>query len=314
MTIYHASWDGVNRQSEQAPLRHVDGGGRVAFSPDDLLGFGMSADRRGRTVTRSLFVGRTGVYVGCCLLAGLLAACSPVRSPTLVDLTYAFGEDTIYWPANKSFHREKTAWGMTADGYWYASAEFGASEHGGTHIDAPIHFAEGGRSLDRIPIEQFIGPALVIDVRAHCESDPDYALAVDDILEWESRHGPIEEGTLVFMFSGWGRRWPDRAGYLGSAEPDDSHALHFPGFSKEAVEFLVYARRVRGLGIDTASIDPGRSRDFPAHRVLGDADIYALENVAALDRLPPRGAVVYALPMKITGGTGGPVRIIALIP
>lgn len=274
----------------------------------------MSDNRRERTSTRSLLACRTRVTVVGCLLAGLLAACTPGRSPTLVDLTYAFGEDTIYWPTNKSFHREKTAWGMTTGGYWYASANFGASEHGGTHIDAPIHFAEGRRSLDRIPIEQLIGPAVVIDVRVQCETDPDYELTVDDILAWESQQGLIEDDALVFMFSGWGRRWPDRARYLGSADPDDPHTLRFPGFSKEAADFLVNERRVRGVGTDTASIDPGRSRDFPAHRVFNGADVYALENVAALENLPPRGATVFALPMKIKDGTGGPVRIIAFLP
>ncbi len=274
----------------------------------------MSTDRRGKSVNRSFLGCRTRACVVWGLLGGLLVACAPARSPTVVDLTYPFGEDTIYWPTNRAFTREKTAWGMTAGGYWYASANFGASEHGGTHIDAPIHFAEGRRSLDRIPIEQLIGPAVVFDVRTRCESDPNYELAVGDILRWEARHGPIEEGALVFMFSGWGQRWPDRARYLGSTDPHDPGGLQFPGFSGEAAAFLVNERGVRGVGIDTASIDPGRSRDFPAHRILNGADVYALENVAALDKLPPRGATVFALPMKIKGGTGGPVRIIALIP
>ncbi|MGH7164349.1 MAG: cyclase family protein [Nitrospiraceae bacterium] len=253
--------------------------------------------------------GRVGL-----LVAGLVTACVPTGPPTLVDLTHDFGEETIYWPANKSFQWEKTDWGTTAAGYWYASANFAASEHGGTHIDAPIHFGRGRSTVDQIPLDRLIGPAVVIDVRPRCDTDPDYELTVDDLVTWESRYGRIQDGALVFMLSGWGQRWPDRTRYLGSHTPDDPRTLHFPGLSRGAAEFLITRRLVRGVGIDTASIDPGRSRDFPAHRALNSADVYALENVAALDRLPPRGATVYALPIKIKGGTGGPVRIIALVP
>lgn len=248
------------------------------------------------------------------LCGGLLSACAPARTPTLMDLTYAFDEETIYWPTNKHFQREKTDWGVTAAGYWYASANFSASEHGGTHIDAPIHFGEGRSTVDQIPVERLIGPAVVIDVSAQCSRNPDYELTVEDLVTWESRHGPIPENSLVLILSGWGQRWPDRRRYLGSDTPDNPQTLHFPGISREAAEFLVSRRTVRGVGIDTASIDPGRSRDFPAHRVLNGADVYALENVAALDRLPSRGATVFALPIKIRGGTGGPVRIIAVVP
>ncbi len=247
------------------------------------------------------------------LATGLLMACAPARPPLLLDLTHSFGEETIYWPTNKPFHWEKTDWGTTAAGYWYASANFSASEHGGTHMDAPIHFGRGRSTLDQIPVERLIGPAVVIDVRPQCQTNPDYELTVDDLQGWESRHGRIEDGALVLMLTGWGQRWPDRTSYLGSAA-DDPHGLRFPGFSRAAAEFLVAKRAVRGVGIDTASIDPGRSRDFPAHQILNGADVYALENVASLDRLPPRGATVFALPIKIKGGTGGPVRIVAVIP
>lgn len=262
-----------------------------------------------RRMQGSRMVGQVGL-----LSAWLVTACVPTGPATLVDLTHEFGEETIYWPANKPFQWEKTDWGTTPAGYWYASANFAASEHGGTHIDAPIHFGRGGSTVDQIPLDRLIGPAVVIDVRPRCDTDPDYELTVDDLAAFELQHGRIQDGALVFMLSGWGQRWPDRTRYLGSPTPDDPRTLHFPGFSREAAEFLVSGRRVRGVGIDTASIDTGRSRDFPAHRVLNSADVYAIENVAALDKLPPRGATVYALPIKIKGGTGGPVRIIALVP
>ena len=234
--------------------------------------------------------------------------------PQMIDLTYAFDEHTVYWPNNKNFSRHDTARGLTSRGYWYASGTFSASEHGGTHLDAPSHFSASGRSIDDIPVEQLMGSAIVIDVQPACAHNPDYTLTVNDLKQWETRHGSIEPQSLIFLRTGWGRKWPDRSKYLGSPTPDDPLSLHFPGFSPEATDFLVHQRHVRGVGIDTASIDPGQSRDFPAHQILSKANRYALENVASLDKLPPRGAMVYALPVKIKGGTGAPVRIIALIP
>lgn len=248
------------------------------------------------------------------VLAALAGCGGPALEGRVVDMTHAFGEDTVYWPGNQRFTWKQTAWGRSEAGYWYASADFAAAEHGGTHIDAPIHFARGRRTVDEIPLEQLMGPAIVIDVRARCRIDPDYTLSVEDIRAWEDRHGRIPERAIVFMYTGWASRWPDASRYLGTASLDDPRSLHFPGFSREAASFLVAQRAIRGVGIDTASIDPGASRDFPAHQALNEADVYALENVAALDQLPPRGATVIALPMKIEGGTGGPVRIIAFVP
>ncbi|MGH7231004.1 MAG: cyclase family protein [Nitrospiraceae bacterium] len=244
----------------------------------------------------------------------LCAACGPPRPYTLVDLTHSFGDETVYWPTNRSFQRERTDWGTTATGYWYASADFSASEHGGTHMDAPLHFAQNGISLDQIPVERLTGPAIVIDMRAQCEANADYALTVQDVLAWEGRYGEIPRGALVFLWSGWDRRWPNKDRYLGTETPDDPRTLHFPGLSPEAAELLIAQRNIHGVGIDTASIDPGRSQDFLTHRLLSAAGVYALENVVALDRVPSTGATIWALPMKIAGGTGGPVRIIAVLP
>jgi kynurenine formamidase len=240
--------------------------------------------------------------------------CAAPQPRQVIDLTHAFGEDTISWPANKSFTWEKTAWGPTAAGYWYTSATFATSEHGGTHMDAPIHFGENRRAIDQIPAEDLMAPAVVIDVHAACRADADYELTVNDVLAWEAAHGRIPNRAVVLMLTGWGTRWPDRRAYLGSETPDDASTLHFPGFSAKAAEFLVTQRQIRGVGIDTASIDPGRSRDFPVHRIVNGADAYGLENIAGLDRLPPVGTTLLALPMKIRGGTGAPVRILALVP
>lgn len=246
-------------------------------------------------------------------ILGIFTSCT-TTTPPVVDLTYSFDENTIYWPKNQSFHRRETSRGMTSKGYWYASGTFSASEHGGTHLDAPFHFAASGMTTDEIPVSQLFGPAVVIDIQPHCQNNPDYELTIADITQWEGRYGKIDANTLVLLQTGWGVYWPDKSQYLGSATPEDPSTLHFPGFSAEAISFLVNQRQIRGVGIDTASIDPGQSRDFRAHQILSKANRYALENVASLEKIPPRGAVVYALPIKIKDGTGGPVRIIALVP
>jgi kynurenine formamidase len=231
----------------------------------------------------------------------------------VIDLTYSFNEKTIYWPTAKSFDHEKTAWGKAEAGYWYTSANIAGSEHGGTHLDAPIHFAEGKWTNDQIPVERFIGDAYVIDISKSCAQNPDYQLKIEDITAWEKSNGRIADNSIVLIHTGWGKFWPDKEKYLGNGKPGDASNLHFPGFSKDSAEYLVSERNVKGVGIDTASLDPGTSTDFIAHQIFNGANVYGLENVANLKSLPAKGATVFALPMKIENGTGGPVRIIAVI-
>jgi kynurenine formamidase len=232
----------------------------------------------------------------------------------IVDLTYDFDDKAIYWPTAKPFQWEKESWGKSAGGYWYAAARYSASEHGGTHLDSPVHFAEGKSATDELPLSRLIAPAAVIDISAACAKDADYRLTAGDIEAWEKANGRIPAGAIVLVHSGWGRFWSDRKKYLGTDAPGDTANLHFPGISREAAEFLAKQRQIDGVGIDTASIDHGPSKEFIAHQILNGANIYALENVASLDRLPPKGATLIALPMKIKGGTGSPVRIIAILP
>ncbi|MGH9903826.1 MAG: cyclase family protein, partial [Pyrinomonadaceae bacterium] len=221
---------------------------------------------------------------------------------------------TVYWPTAGGFNWKKDAWGETAAGYWYASATYGASEHGGTHLDSPVHFVEGRATTEAIPLSKLVGPAVVIDIAAACAKNRDYLLSVADIEAWERRHGRIPAGAIVLVRTGWGKFWPDRKHYLGSDVHGDASDLHFPGVSREAAQMLATRRCVDGVGIDTASLDHGPSKDFAAHRVLGEANIYGLENIANLERLPAAGATLIALPMKIKGGTGGPARVIAVLP
>ncbi len=237
-----------------------------------------------------------------------------IDTSKVIDLTYSFDASTIYWPTAKSFDWQKESWGISPGGYWYAAARYAASEHGGTHIDSPIHFGKGQATTDEIPVSRLIGPAVVIDVAAACEKDPDYRLSASDIASWEKKYGPVPDGAIALVHTGWGRFWPDKKRYLGSDVPGDTAHLHFPGISREAAEYLVTKRRISGVGIDTASMDYGPSKDFIAHQIINGANLYGLENVANLERLPPTGATLIALPMKIKGGTGGPTRIIAILP
>jgi len=237
---------------------------------------------------------------------------SHIDTSKLVDLTYSFDQQTVYWPTAQPFRWEKETWGDTPTG-WYAAARFSSSEHGGTHLDSPIHFAAGKQTVDQIPADRLVGPAIVIDIMSKCDRNPDYLLSPADIQAYEKSNGPIPPDSIVLIRTGWGRFWPDRKRYLGTDKPGDVANLHFPGISPEAARFL-RDRRIRAVGIDTASIDYGQSKDFRTHRILAEANVYGLENVANLDKLPAKGATLIALPMKIAGGSGAPVRIIALLP
>jgi len=249
--------------------------------------------------------------VGCSTLGRRLGGGAPA-TPRIVDLSYSFDESTIYWPTSRPFQHEKVAFGITGDGYWYSSFNYSANEHGGTHLDAPIHFAEGKQSVDQIPIEREIGPGIKISIVAQTSRNRDYRLTADDLREWEARQGPIPRGAIVLVNTGWGQRWGDRTLYLGTATQGDASDLHFPGIGQDAAEFLSRQRNVAMVGIDTASLDYGPSKDFVVHRILYSANIPGLENVANLDKLPEKGFLVLALPMKIAGGSGAPCRIVAL--
>lgn len=246
-------------------------------------------------------------------------AASPVApnltSARIVDLSYSYDDETLYWPTSPSgFELEKLHHGPTEAGFFYAANVFSTPEHGGTHLDAPIHFAEGAWTAEEIPLDRLIGPAVVIDVAAQAREDSDYLVTVDDLMAWESEHGPIPSGAIVLLRTGWGARWPNRKEYLGDDTPGDASNLHFPAYSEDAVRLLAEEREISVLGVDTASIDHGPSRYFLAHQAAAAANVPALENVANLEHIPPTGAWVFALPMKIAGGSGGPVRIAALVP
>jgi kynurenine formamidase len=232
-----------------------------------------------------------------------------------VDLTHPFSGSTIYWPTDTAgFQLEELAYGPTDGGWFYASYAFRSAEHGGTHLDAPVHFAEGRLTADAIPLQGLIGPAAVVDVSARV--GPDYLVTVEDLSAWEAEHGELPDGGILLVRTGWGERWDDPAAYLGTplTGPAAVADLHFPGIGGPAAAWPVANRGIVAVGIDTPSIDRGQSTDFRAHVTLYAENISGLENVANLDLLPEAGSYVVALPMKIEGGSGGPLRIVAFVP
>ncbi|MGH9966501.1 MAG: cyclase family protein, partial [Pyrinomonadaceae bacterium] len=185
----------------------------------------------------------------------------------------------------------------------------------GTHIDAPVHFAKRRHSVDQIPLEQLMGPSVVVDVSKQCEKNPDYLVSTQDLLDWEKKNGKIPAGSILMLRTGYGRYYPDRKKYLGTDErgAEAVAKLHFPGLHPDTARWLTTNRTLKAIGLDTASIDYGQSTLFESHRILFDKNIPAFENVANLDKLPAKGFSVIALPMKIKGGSGGPLRIIAIL-
>ena len=249
------------------------------------------------------------------------AACGRSESPAfpqgeLVDLSHTYDAQTIYWPTAEGFRLRKDAEGITPAGYYYAANSLFTSEHGGTHIDAPIHFAQGHQAVDAIPLNRLMGHALIIDVTAPSEANADYQVTTDDFARFEKEHGAIPDNAIVLIRTGFSKRWPDAAKYLGTATRGEEGVklLHFPGLHPDAARWIVANRRIGAIGIDTASIDYGQSTLFETHRVLYERDVPAFENLTALERLPVTGAYVIALPMKIGGGSGAPLRAVGLVP
>jgi kynurenine formamidase len=238
-----------------------------------------------------------------------------LRSYRTVDLTHALNAKTIYWPTSPTtFKLDSLSYGQTPGGWFYSSFAFSAPEHGGTHLDAPIHFGEGHLTVDRVPLDRLIAPAVVIDVTARTRADQDYRLTRDDVLAFERTNGRIPPGTIVLLRTGWSTRWPDKKSYMGDDTPNDASKLHFPSYGVEAARLLIQERRAAAIGVDAASIDYGASQDFMVHRIAAAADVPGIENLTNLNLLPATGALLFALPMKIEGGSGGPVRVVALVP
>ncbi len=271
-----------------------------------------AAIRIGRAVLTALFFGLAGCGPGEEEQRPDPAELVASDAYRVVDLTHAFDEDTVYWPtAPHGFRLEPLHEGPTDKGFFYRAYRFTAPEHGGTHFDAPSHFHREGRTAEEVSLDRLTGPAAVIDVREEAQADRDYALTVERVKAWEAEHGAVPEGSLVLLRTGWSRHWPDAAAYLGGDSPGE---LHFPGYGEAAARYLVAERGAALLGIDSASIDPGPAETFPVHQLVAARQVPALENLARLGKLPARGALVAALPVKIKGGSGAPARVVAFVP
>ena len=263
------------------------------------------------------FVGRQHIAVVVLALAlAVPVKSNPLAGFSMVDLTHSFDENTIYWPTEKDFEHDAAFVGVTDGGWYYSAFSLHTAEHGGTHMDAPIHFSEGKWAADEVPLSSLITPVVVIDVSAESADNKDYRLSVEAIEQWELKHGRVPEGATVLMNTGFSQYWPDRERYMGTVKrgAEGVAALHFPGFSAEAATFLMEERRIVGVGLDTPSIDFGPSKDFIVHQLLFENNVIGLENLANLSALPATGAYLIALPMKIRGGSGGPLRAVGLVP
>lgn len=255
---------------------------------------------------------------------GLLAAASIAEPGDLtglldggrwIDLTHSFNAESVYWPTAEGFEKTTDFEGTTEGGWYYSAYSFCTAEHGGTHLDAPVHFAEGRHAADEIPLERLIAPAVVIDVSDAVGDNRDYQITPEDIAAWEAEHGVIPAGSIVLFDTDSAYLYPDRGAYMGTDERGEQavEKLHFPGIHPDTAQLLV-EREIAAVGIDTPSIDYGQSKDFASHVILYQQNIPGFENVANVNQLPPTGALVIALPMKIEGGSGGPLRIVAWVP
>lgn len=240
----------------------------------------------------------------------------------LVDLSHPFNEESIYWPtATQEFELTEEFVGET-NGYFYSSYVFTGAEHGGTHMDAPFHFAESAEAAEEqftaeeIPVDRLIGPAVVVDVREQAANDRLYQVQVSDFEAWEDEHGTLPDGALVLLNTGSAQFYPDREAYMGTDERGEEALadLAFPGLHPDAAEWLVENRSISAIGLDTPSIDYGPSEDFSAHRILFPENIAVFENLTNLNDLPATGAHLMALPMKIEGAGGAPLRAVAVLP
>jgi len=233
-----------------------------------------------------------------------------------IDLTWDFEESTVYWPTNVPFKHDTVFYGINDNGYFYSSFKYSAEEHGGTHFDAPLHFAQGGRSIAQITPDELTGMAIVVDVSAQSAQNRNHLISVADFLEWEKIHGLIPEHSIVLLNTGFGEFWSDHEKYTGTLRKgaEGVAEMHFPGLDPEAAKWLVTERKIKAVGLDTPSIDYGQSKDFETHRILCANNVTVYENVANLSQIPPTGAYLVAAPMKIKGGSGSPLRLLAWVP
>eukprot|EP00735_Rhodelphis_limneticus_P003701 TRINITY_DN15205_c0_g1::TRINITY_DN15205_c0_g1_i1::g.30719::m.30719 TRINITY_DN15205_c0_g1::TRINITY_DN15205_c0_g1_i1::g.30719 ORF type:complete len:259 (-),score=-2.61,sp/Q2S2F5/KYNB_SALRD/27.42/6e-08,Cyclase/PF04199.8/1e-25 TRINITY_DN15205_c0_g1_i1:556-1332(-) len=247
-----------------------------------------------------------------------------ILSCGFVDCSHLIDENTTCWPGGK--HLTSCPF-LNYDQDGYAKCLYSIEGGIGTHIDSPAHFPadipgdypRGRRTISDLTLPDLIGCAVLIDVSAKAEQDPDYELSVHDLLDWESRYGQIPEKAIVLMKTGWGKKFGSESQYRNVTNPSEAHpyypggTMHFPGFSKDAALFLVHQRTISGVGIDTLSLDPGRSQTFDCHHVMLSNNKFQIENMN-LENVPEHGAVIAALPLKVRDAPEMCARVVAFVP
>ncbi len=257
---------------------------------------------------RNLLKFGLGAAVAAALPLGSAQAAT-VRRTTfrqVLDLTHVLGTQFPLFPGAAPF-RIQQAVSHDKDGYYGSILTYW--EHSGTHMDAPVHFAPNGLFVDQLKVENLVVPAVVINITEKVRRDPDSVVTPDDIRAWERRYGRIPDNAAVLMASGWGAR---AASVEAFRNTDSSGVMHFPGFGKDAIDFLLTERRISGIGVDTLSLDHGPSTTFAVHYTLLPTNRWGLENLANLESIPPSGATLFVGAPKIAAGSGGPTRVMAV--
>lgn len=242
-----------------------------------------------------------------CAVLAIAVVMPQTHQPRVVDLGHVIQSTDPTWDGEPAYQRTIVA---TIEKDGYAGGKITVEEHFGTHLDAPAHFAPGGWTVDRIPVDRLYRPGVRIDLSKQAAATTDYRVTTADLQAFEKGSGRIPEGTVVLIATGWDRYWPERARYMN----EKAGVKHFPGLSAEATELLARDRRVAGIGIDTPSIDYGPSTAFEAHHVSMALNVYHIENLTHLTELPANGFHVVVAPINIGGGSGGPARVFALLP
>ena len=225
----------------------------------------------------------------------------------IIDLTHPIHPNIPIWPGDPATEFEIVSQ-IEKNGYFLR--KFSMGEHSGTHINAPNSFYTEGASIDTYSPQSLVCPAIAIDIRDQSLANPDYSLTIDDVLNWERQHKLIEPENLVLLYTGWQAKWDDEQAFFNR---DDRGICHFPGFGTAATQFLLEERSIAGIGTDTHGVDPGRDESFAVNKLILEKQLIVLENLANLDLLPAADFTLAIGIMRLLGGSGSPVSVLAFV-
>ena len=261
-----------------------------------------------------------GVFGGAILPLGRATADAPsdltgaynvIAQHQFIDLTHAFAPGIPHWPGFPD-ESVRTLFTYKKDGF--VSQLFCHVGQWGTHVDAPAHFAPGGKTVDQIDPKQMLLPLVVIDVHQKVAHNPDYVLSMDDVRAWEAAHGTIPQGAFVAMRTDWSKRWPSEA----AMENKDARGVaHYPGWSLPVLKYLYLDRHAVATGHETTDTDPGTAtsrNDYSLESWILHQGHYQIELLANLDRVPESGSLAIVTFPKPRGGSGFPARVVAIVP